>query len=180
MTDDIADGGLGRLLAHEEIRQLVARYAVAIDSRDLDALVALFVEDVRVGDEARGRGALRAFFDVSLREIGTSILNVGTHVIDLVDDDHATGTVYCRGEIQVPSEDGPDRWVVQAIQYRDVYERREGRWYFVRRRHLLWYGRDVGTSPVGLAPADWPAHHVGKGELPEIWPSWREFFSTGP
>ena len=33
-----------RLLAHEEIRQLVARYALAVDSRDPDALVQLFVD----------------------------------------------------------------------------------------------------------------------------------------
>lgn len=180
MTDARVAQTVGRLLAHEEIRQLVARYAVAIDSRDLDALVALFVDDVKVGRDATGRDALRAFFEESLREIGVSILNVGTHVIDFDDDDHATGVVYCRGEIEVPTQDGPDRWVVQAIQYRDAYERRDGRWHFVRRQHLLWYGREVGTSPLGLPPADWPANHVGKGELPEAWPSWQEFWSTGP
>ena len=52
-----------RLLAHEEIRQLAARYALAIDSRDLDSLVGLFVDDVRVGRDERGREALRASFD---------------------------------------------------------------------------------------------------------------------
>jgi ketosteroid isomerase-like protein len=173
------DARVGRLLAHEEIRQLVARYAVAIDSRDLDALVALFVDDVRVGGDASGRDALRAFFDQSLREIGVSILNVGTQVIDDVDDDHATGVVYCRGEIEVTDDDGSRRWIVQAIQYRDEYERRDGTWYFVRRQHLLWYGRDVGTSPLGLPPANWPANHVGSGELPEAWPTWQRFWSTG-
>ena len=40
---------LERLLACEEIRQLAYRYALATDSRDIDALVDLFVEDVRVG-----------------------------------------------------------------------------------------------------------------------------------
>ncbi len=54
------------LVAHEEIRQLAARYAVAVDSRDLDALVGLFVDDVRVGRSAVGRDALRASFRESL------------------------------------------------------------------------------------------------------------------
>ena len=148
-----------------------------MDSRDLDALVALFVDDVKVGrdqagNEQVGRDALRAFFDRSLRDVGITILNVGTHVIDLDDADHARGVVYCRGEIQVG-----DRWIVQAIQYRDTYERRDAHWYFVRRKHLLWYGRDVGTSPLGLEPANWPEHHTGLGELPELWPTWRTFWS---
>ena len=163
-----------RLLAYEEIRQLVARYAVATDARDLDSLVDLFVEDVQVGRWANGREALKAFFDQSLRGVGITILNVGTHVIELVDDDdRATGVVYCRGEIQ----EG-DRWIVQAIQYRDTYERRDGHWYFVRRHHLLWYGRDIGQSPLGLPPANWPEHSTGTGELPQIWPTWRTFWST--
>jgi hypothetical protein len=161
-----------RLLAYEEIRQLASRYAVAMDSRDLDALVALFVDDVRVGPDQSGRGALRDFFERSLSDVGVTILNSGTHVIDLDDADHAHGIVYCRGEIQVG-----EQWIVQAIQYRDQYERRHGHWYIVRRDHLLWYGREVGTSPIGLAPANWPDNHVGKGELPEKWPTWGAFWS---
>jgi protein-tyrosine phosphatase len=47
----------------------------------------------------------------------------------------------------------------------------------VRRRHLLWYGAEVGESPVGLPPANWPEHHTGRGELPEEWPTWREFWA---
>jgi ketosteroid isomerase-like protein len=168
------DPAIDRLLAYEEIRQLVARYAVATDARDLDGLVGLFVDDVQIGHDHRGRDALKAYFDQSLRDVGITILNVGTHVIDFVDDDHATGIVYCRGEIQVGQS-----WVVQAIQYRDAYERRGGHWYFVRRRHLLWYGREVGTSPLGLAPANWPEHHTGTGELPEASPTWRAFWAAG-
>jgi hypothetical protein len=48
-----------------------------IGSRDLDALVSLFVNDVRVGREERGRDALRRNFEVQLSRIGVSILNVG-------------------------------------------------------------------------------------------------------
>ena len=40
-----ADGmsDVERLLAYEEIRQLAARYALAVDRRDADTLVGLFV-----------------------------------------------------------------------------------------------------------------------------------------
>ena len=64
---------VARLLAYEELRQLVARYAVATDARDLDTLVSLFVDDVRVGRDRRGRDALKEFFTESLRGVGVTI-----------------------------------------------------------------------------------------------------------
>jgi hypothetical protein len=165
---------LPRLLAHQEIQQLAHRYAVAMDARDLDSLVALFVPDVQVGREASGRDALRASFDRQLRAVGITFLHVGTHAIDLVDEENASGVVYCRAEIQ----DGV-RWIVQAIQYHDTYARRDGRWYFVRRKHLLVYGAELGQNPLTLPPADWPASHTGRGTLPESLPSWRRFWGGG-
>ncbi len=173
LTDDLTHvrRALERLAAFEEIRQLAARYAVALDARDLDALVALFVPDVRGGSGKSGREALRLSFDTSLRAIGVSILNVGTHVIDLADDDHAAGTVYCKAEIQ----DGA-RWIHQAIAYRDDYRRVNGVWCFVRRDHQLFYGAEVGVNPLTLPPANWPEHHDGLGTLPEAWETWRRFW----
>jgi hypothetical protein len=161
-----------RLVAYEEIRQLASRYAQAIDARRLDDLVALFVPDVHVGRD-HGRAALRASFDASLRAIGRTFLLVGTHVIDLVDDDHATGSVYCKGEIQ----DG-ERWIHQAILYEDTYERRDAVWLFVRRVHRLWYGAEPGANPLALEPANWPEHHDGLGTVPEHWASWRAFWNS--
>ena len=38
-----------RCVARDEIRQLAYRYALAVDSRDIDLLVSLFVPDVKVG-----------------------------------------------------------------------------------------------------------------------------------
>ena len=164
---------LEKLLALEQIRQLAAHYAVAVDSRDLDALVALFIDDVLVGRDATGRAALRESFDTSLRGIGVSILNVGTHAIDLVDADHATGSVYCHGQIQ----DG-DRWIHQMILYRDIYERRMGEWYFVRRIHELWFGQQAERNPLDQSPANWPENHEGRGTVPESWPTWSAFWSA--
>jgi hypothetical protein len=171
MTDIAAD--VARLLAHESIRQLAARYAVATDRRDIDSLVALFVPDVRVGRDTYGREALRENFAEQLHGIGVSILNVGTHQIDLIDEDHATGHVYCKGEIQ----DGT-RWIHQAIRYDDTYERRDGEWLFVRRRHLLFYGAEVGVNPLTLPPANWPEHHDGLGTLPYSEDTWKAFWPS--
>ncbi len=163
---------IDQLLAYEQIRQLASRYALALDSRNLDDLVALFVPAVQVGRE-RGHAALHAQFDASLRAVERTFLLVGTHVIDLVDEDHATGSVYCKGEIQAG-----DRWIHQAILYADAYERCDEQWLFVRRVHMLWYGAEPGVNPLTLPAANWPEHHDGMGTVPEQWPTWRAFWDA--
>lgn len=75
------------------------------------------------------QGSVWAAPEAALRGVGITILFVGNYVFDIVDENHATGVVYCKGEIQ-----DKERWISQAIQYRDHYERRQGSWYFVRRR----------------------------------------------
>ena len=162
---------LDRLIAHDEIHQLASRYAVAVDSRDLDALVALFVDDVRVGRGAVGRDALRESFQVSLSAVGVTVLDVGTHQIDLSGPDDATGLVYCHGQVA----DG-DRWIHQQILYRDTYARRDGHWLFVRRVHELWYGRAAARNPLDQPPADWPARADGRGTVPGSFPTWDAFW----
>lgn len=166
---------LQRSLAVTDIQQLACRYAVYLDARDLDKLVALYVPDVRVAKDAHGHAALRADFDRSLRSVGATFLFVGSHVVDFIDDSHATGIVYCRGEIQDGGPDGT-RWIIQAIQYHDSYEKRDGRWLFVRRRHLLVYGAELGVSPLTLAPAEWPERQTGRGSVPWSLESWQRFW----
>lgn len=161
------------LVAHEEIRQLASRYAVFMDSRDLDALVTLFVPDVRVANGEVGRDALRGSFEEQLRALHRSILVVGNHVIDVVDADNATGVVSCRGEIE--PVDTPDQWIVQQIQYHDTYRRVDGHWLFVKRKHMLWYGSDMLSRPINLDDAHWPQHHSGKGVLPEWYETWQQW-----
>jgi uncharacterized protein (TIGR02246 family) len=164
---------IDRLESYGAIRQLAWRYAYALDRRDIDALMALYAEDVEVGRHHRGRQALHDEMVPALRQVRITILHVGTHVIDFVDDDHATGGVYCHAEVQTDER----RWINQAIHYTDRYVRQDGRWYFAaRRRHELFYGVEHGRNPVGLAPADWPAHDTGTGTLPGRWESWPRFW----
>lgn len=160
---------LDRLESTDDIRQLVHRYALAIDSRNLDDLVELFVDDVRVGDRT-GREALRAWFLDALARIGPSIHFVGNHVIEFDGPDRATGIVYCRDEV----ERGAD-WAYGYIQYWDRYERRDGRWYFVRRRFHRWFMVDALARPRAGAGID--ADGLTTGRLPEAWPSWARFWN---
>ena len=151
---------------------MASRYAVALNHRNLDALVELFVADVRVGSDDVGRESLKQNMAAQLRDGHRTILQVSNHVIDVVDADHATGIVGTRAEIE-----RGDEWVIQVIEYHDTYERRDGRWLFVRRRHHLWYGADMLTRPNVLPEANWPKSQTGKGTLPEIMPSWQAWQS---
>ena len=71
MNGDLDDlrARIERLEATEQIRQLAARYALALDSRDVPTLASLFVPDVTTGDGRVGREALAEWFDPVLRPV---------------------------------------------------------------------------------------------------------------
>jgi hypothetical protein len=165
---------LSRLVARDEIRQLAERYALAIDTRDLDALVALFVPDVDCGRWGRGQNALRESFESQLRGMGPTVMLVANHVIDFHDDHRAHGVVY--GIVEASR---PEGWVRQAIQYHDAYERCADTWLFARRDHRLWYGVVLPYDPIAQPPADWPRSQIGRGTVPECWESWQRFQQGG-
>jgi hypothetical protein len=159
---------LDRLDAYRQIRELAARYGRDLDTRDMEALFDLYVPEVRQ--------RMREEAVESLRRVRITILHVGTHVIDFLDEDNATGSVYCHAEVQNTGQN----WISQAIHYGDRYTRRDGRWYFARiRRHELFYGADHGIRPNGLPLADWPTHDTGTGSVPMRWESWQEFWGSG-
>jgi len=165
-----------RLEALEEIRMLASRYALALDSRDVATLVSLFVEDVATADGGLGREALAAWFDPILRPYTTTFHLIGNHIIDFVDDDHATGTVYCRPEHEVG-----DLWVVMPMHYRDRYERRDGHWYFRSRHPRVFYAADVLEHPLAVEGRfHFPNNPmITRAELPGKLPTWDAFWAQG-
>lgn len=163
-----------RLEAVDEIRQLAAKYAVALDMRDLDSLVNLFVVDVGVPGRRRGRQALRQWYDTELRHdlLGTAHGVLG-HVIDVHDADHASGLVYSRNELETESV-----WVIELMAYLDDYERRDRQWFFVRRTPLFWYESDLTRPPLGPRKMRWPNTAAHEGSFHDAFPSWQEFHDT--
>ena len=175
MPDDALLARLDRLESTEAIRQLVARYSLALDMRDTDALVGLFPDDIRVSKEASGRRALRAWFDETMRVQFDGTAHVtGGHVIEFDDADHARGVVYSRNE----HECGPE-WVIMTMMYWDHYERVGDRWYFRRRLPLYWYATDLNKPPVGDRKMRWPGREPYVGGWHDFWPSYREFWDRG-
>lgn len=167
---------IDRLEATDEIRQLAAKYAVALDMRDLDSLVNLFVDDVAVPGRRVGRAALRRWYDTELRhDLRGSAHGVLGHVIDIHGADHATGLVYSRNDLETDSI-----WVIELLAYLDSYERRDGRWYFVRRTPLFWYESDITDPPVGPHKVRWPGTSAHDGGFHDAFPSWSEFRDADP
>jgi len=59
---------IDRLESLESIRQLVSKYSLSLDMRDLDAHVNLFCEDIRVSRTESGRAALKSWLDDTFRQ----------------------------------------------------------------------------------------------------------------
>ncbi|MDW3217559.1 MAG: nuclear transport factor 2 family protein [Acidimicrobiales bacterium] len=168
---------LDRLESLEEIRQLPAKYALALDMRDMDAMVGLFEEHVRVGKGATGREALRDYMDTTLRSPFTGTAHhIGGHVIEFDDRDHAHGVVYSKNEHETPVADGEDEWVIMQMMYVDDYVREHGRWFFRRRLPLYWYATDLNRPPTGEHKMRWPGTEAADGTFHQLFPSYREFW----
>jgi len=173
MTDQSLLDRIDRLESIQEIQALAVRYAMAVDARDLDAWLELFVDDIDCGRRGKGREALRGFIAPAVRTFYRSVHQVCGHVVDEVSGDHAKGRVYCRAEHEYG-----DQWIVQACVYFDTYERRDGRWYFARREEDFFYTCDVLEHPQdagfqrwpGPAPKHNPPMMVGR------FPSWLAFW----
>jgi len=164
---------LERLESRDEIRQLISKYSIALDMRDMDAMANLLEPDVKVGKNARGRQALRDWLDDTMRKQfdGTSH-HVGTTVIEFIDRDNAVGIVYSKNE----HETGPE-WVIMQMMYYDHYVRVDGRWCFRRRQPLYWYATDLNKPPIGSRKMRWPGREPYEGSFHELFPSWKEFWA---
>jgi len=172
---------IDRLESLDAIRQLPAKYALTLDMRDIDMMVTLFPEDVRVGKDASGRKALRTYMDGTLRSpfTGTSH-HIGGHVIEFDDPDHAHGIVYSKNEHETPRDDGGTDWVIMQMMYWDNYERMDGGWYFRRRLPCYWYATDLNTPPIGDNKMRWPDRDHYEGAYHELFPSWKTFWKNPP
>lgn len=181
MADQALLARIDRLESLDEIRQLAARYSLSLDTRDLDAHVNLFVDDIRVSREQVGRAHLKRWLDDTLRMqfTGTSH-HIGNHIIEFEDADRAHGVVYSRNEHETPCADGSSEWVIMQMLYWDNYERRDGRWYFRRRLPCYWYATDINKPPVGDNKMRWPDREAYEGAYHELWPSWQEFWAHPP
>lgn len=171
MSNDL-ERRLAAVEAELAIRQLAARYARAVDSRNLDDLGALFAPQTRFGEHGFGAAGCRAFYQPVLAGFYRSFHQVVGHVIDDIEPDSARGTVYCRAE----HEDG-DNWVVNLMIYFDRYVRVEGTWHFLGRRPRFLFIGDARENPRSVDFCKWPGREGEMAcELPQSDASWRDYW----
>ena len=172
---------IARLEAAEAIRQLASRYGQAIDARDIDTVVTLFVNDGRPvffrGNDGGTPGgkALWNSYQISQRRYTCSMHFIGNHVIEIDDDNHAHGIVYCSVEQELLPH-----WTITAIQYWDKYERVDGRWLFAERHGMSLYTTPWESSPVGPLRNRPPGRAPSEGSLPYAYPTWGKFWTNPP
>jgi hypothetical protein len=181
MSEQSLQQRIERLESLDEIRQLVAKYSLSLDMRDLDAHVNLFAPDIRVSRDKVGRGHLKRWLDDTLRLqfTGTSH-HIGNHVIEFDDADNAYGVVYSKNEHETPCDNGDSEWIIMQMLYWDNYQRIDGRWLFRRRLPCYWYATDINKPPLGDNKMRWPDREPYAGAYHDLWPSWQDFWSNPP
>jgi ketosteroid isomerase-like protein len=148
------------------IGELVARYAAAVDDRDVAAILEHFTEDaslVRPPWRADGRAELEREYRRMVGRYDWTFHAVHGHAVDLTGPDEATGFVVCHAEHSFNGE-----VVVAALRYRDVYRRIEGRWLFASRTVGFAYVTAVDSlRPVAdrASSVRWPGEEVAAYDL---------------
>jgi hypothetical protein len=123
-----------------EIRQLVARYAYAVDTGAEDGAVyaSLFAPDGafvdRAGRETRGREALIALARRNMRGRQSAFHHIVNHVIEPSPDGGATGRQYLL-QLRVGDPERPSD-IFGGGHYRDRYVKTPDGWRFLSRQYI--------------------------------------------
>lgn len=173
-----------RLEDRTEIGELIARYGLVMDNRDMQGMPQLFTPDVVVRSldgvmNSRGREAVTELFRGRFKVLGPS--NHFSHdriiTFDESDPDQAAGLVLSHAEMNRNGQA-----MITAIRYHDRYRRHEGAWRFSERVLTFFYyvpaTEYVDALGDGLAgrmraygdrkPADWP----------ESLPTWQQYYGA--
>lgn len=182
MTDDL-HARIAAIEAREQIRDLVVRYGMAVDDRDMAMVGSLFTTDAvfRHGDDSvvnHGRDEIVAFYTDRLRAFGATYHYPHSHLVELGDPGEASGVVCAHAELGI---DG--RTYVTALRYHDRYRLESGTWLFAERRLAMLYYMDLAElTDGGLAVGDRKRYFgtVGPAEIPEKLDTWQRFFAEVP
>lgn len=124
-----------RLLAIEEIKSVSARYALGLDTFDVDGILSVFTEDAGFDvsrfelGKYRGHGEMRGFFQHNGEVMDSQMHLFSNFLIELEGPDSASGTSYLY-------QDGYDKKGQQMkchVLNRDKYIRTSDGWKIAER-----------------------------------------------
>jgi hypothetical protein len=131
------------------IQDLIARYAVVVDSRDYDALDDLFTADARIDFTAFGGpdgtpAEIKTFLAANLGTFSRTQHMMGLPLIKL-DGERASARTSCNNPMVLLDADGSTKVWLIGLWYDDSLVRTADGWRFAARRQERCY------SVVGLA-----------------------------
>ena len=165
------------------IAELVARYGLVMDNRDMDAMPALFTEDVRIrsGDgvmDCQGRDAAVELFRGRFKVLGPSNHFTHDRIVTFSPDnpDEAAGIVLSHAEMNRLGQP-----MVTAIRYHDRYRRVADEWRFAERVLLMFYYVPTDQyvevfRPEGLATRNRAYATPTAADWPESLASWQAYY----
>jgi SnoaL-like domain len=167
---------LRRVETRQLLGELVARYGVAVDDRDFDALARMFAPDGEFHG-VRGRSAIVDFYRARTASFTTSSHYAHTWHFDLVSDTEASGVVNAHAELCI---DG--RTVRIALRYLDRYVLGDAGWMFASRRikfrYVLPFDEVAGGTGDPLR-VRWPGQPPQLADLPDQLPSYQASRKAG-
>ena len=169
LDDTATDGMVSRLQRIEdriEIEELVARYCVAVDDHDFDALRELLSADMRWegSRSVSGRDAVVADLRASTERIVSSVHTPEFVILEDLDDHTASGVVGAHVELILGGQ-----LVVGYLRYHDTYVREAGRWRFASREQRFQYvapWAEVAEAIASDHPVRWPGRARAVTGLP--------------
>ena len=173
---------LRRLEDRIEINDLIARYGLVMDNRDMAGMPGLFTHDVVIsstdgGMSAAGREAAVEMYRRRIKGLGPS--NHFTHdrivTFDEGSADVARGIVLSHSEMNLRGAA-----MLAAIRYTDVYRREESCWRFAARALSFLYFLRADEFAEAMGPGVAGRNRVYGDRRPADWPealqSWKDFY----
>ena len=162
-----------------EIQDLIVRYCIAVDDRDLDAVADMFLPDATfsaVGDPPSGREEIKTYYAARLERYGMTYHYPHGVTITLDSDSRAHGIVLAHAELSIDGQH-----FVIAMRYYDRYARYEGAWRFAERELRSYYALPHDQLAQGVSEPlrlRWPGTEPQAAALPETVPTWQDFVAA--
>ena len=177
MTNEPRTDALDRMLARDEIREVLARYARAIDRADGALLKSCYFDDATEEHGSSFSGRAHEYVDGAIpkvRAMGVMQHLLGSSHIDLAGDVAYVET-YIWTFLRIERE-GRSWDTFTGGRLHDRFERRDGVWKIAHRRTVFDWNRDTPSNEGWcLGYIDPRAPGVRRGRKDESDPSYERF-----